>query len=130
MAGVLAGFLLLISVFSLCGCTQPSAAEHPHLVTDLRFSPSAFDSFRGNTQLRYRLAAPSVLTIYITRLDTFGEEQLVRTIMQNLSETRGVHSHTWLGDTEQGFFAPVGRYVGVVRTERRRFETLVTVYHQ
>lgn len=56
-------------------------------------------------------------------------EYLVKTIWRGGSETKGNHAHAWLGDTDQGFFAPAGEYLGIVLIGHRRFEAGVFVYH-
>ena len=124
---LVAGLVAAVNFVVIPGCSQPSALDHPDLLTDLRFSPSAFDSFRGNTQIRYRLAAPATVTI--VKYDTLGREYLVKTIWREGSETKGNRAHAWLGDTDQGYFAPAGEYLGVVTIGRRRFEAGVLVYH-
>ena len=130
-AGILvAGLLTAANLVATPGCTQPSALDDPDLLTDLRFSPSAFDSFRANTQLRYRLGAPAVVTIAIAKRDTLGRDSLVKMIWRDGRETKGNHEHAWLGDTDQGFFAPAGEYLGVIRIGHRRFEAGVRVYHE
>lgn len=111
------------------GCTFPSAADDPELVSNLRCSPSAFDSFTRNTEIRYTLKAAARVSINIVKRDSAGKELLVRTIITDLHETKGSHTHTWLGDTESGFFAPSGLYIVQVRAGSRRFETAVRVFH-
>jgi hypothetical protein len=127
---LIAGLVTVANLVATPGCSQPSALDHPDLLTDLRFSPSAFDSFRGNTQIRYRLAVPATVTIIIAERDTLGREYLVKTIWRGGRETKGNRSHAWLGDTDQGFFAPAGEYLGVITIGRRRFEAGVRVYHE
>lgn len=122
---------LLTSVISigLYTCKLPTALDDPALVSNLRFSPSAFDSFRTNTEIRYTLKTPTTVTIFISKKDSLGREFLVKTLIENVHETKGTHSNTWLGDTNQGQFAPIGSYVGVVQIQHRRFETAVLVFH-
>jgi hypothetical protein len=116
-------------LIALSSCKLPTALDDPALVSNLRFSPSAFDSFRTNTEIRYTLKAPATVSIFISRRDSLGQDFLVKTLIENVNETKGSHSHTWLGDTNQGQFAPIGSYIGVVQIQRKRFETAVLVFH-
>lgn len=108
---------------------MPVGEEDASLVTSLRFSPSAFDSFRRNTEIRYTLKSPSTVSINIVRRDSAGQMFLVNTIAENTYETKGSHSHTWLGDTRSGLFAPSGLYLGVLRIGDKQYETSVRVFH-
>jgi len=122
---------LFISVLSLLliSCKLPTAADDPNIVSNLRFTPSAFDSFTKNTEVQYTLKDPVTVNISIVRKDSSGQEYLVRTIAEEIHETKGTHRHTWLGDTEKGLFAPIGTYIGIVRIESRRFEATVLIFH-
>jgi len=113
----------------LNSCELPTALDDPALVSNLRFSPSAFDSFRTNTEIRYTLKAPATVSIFISKRDSVGREFLVKTLIENVNETKGSHSHSWLGDTNQGQFAPIGSYIGVVQIQHKRFEAAVLVFH-
>ncbi len=77
----------------------------------------------------YTLAAPSTVSLSITRADTTGAERLVKTLARNMQETGGVHAHMWLGDTDGGIFAPAGEYTGVLQIENHRYATTVVVFH-
>ena len=110
-------------------CSHPSQLDDPELVTSLRFSPSAFDSFKSNTQILYTLKAPATLNAYILKVDSTGKEYLVKTLVLNAAESKGSHAHTWLGDTDDGLFAPTGTYIGVIQIQQRRFESTVLVFH-
>jgi hypothetical protein len=123
--------LLTAIPLTLCSasCKLPSAADDPSVVTNLRFSPSAFDSFRRNTEIKYTLRLPATLSIHIVRRDSSGQMLLVNTLVENVYETKGTHAHTWLGDTRTGFFAPTGLYIGVLQIGNQRFETAVRVFH-
>lgn len=124
LAYIIAALLPLLQ-----GCTLPCPGDSPVIVTNLRFSPSAFDSFARNTEIRYTLAAPVKVSVAILRSDSEAGTQLVKTLFTDLSESKGVHAHTWLGDTGQGRFAPAGEYTGVVTVSSQRFETTVRVFH-
>ena len=63
-------FLLVL----LSSCNYPSQLDDPELVNSLRFSPSAFDSFKANTELRYTLKVPATLNAYILKSDSTGKE--------------------------------------------------------
>ena len=110
-------------------CKLPTAADDPNVISSLHFTPSAFDSFQRNTEMKYSLKAASVVSVYIMKKDSSQQEQLVKTLVENVNETKGSHSITWLGETNQRFFAPVGMYYGVVRINDRSFETTVQVFH-
>ena len=111
------------------GCRWPNAEESPEIVSSLRFSPSAFDSFSRNTEIRYTLKAPVRVSAVITRRDAQGGEAVVKWLFVELAESKGSHAHTWLGDNDQGRFAPAGEYRGVVLVGGQRFETTVGVFH-
>lgn len=124
--------VFLIFLFVILGfmqCNLPNVTDDPALVSNLRFSPSAFDSFKRNTELKYTLKNPSVVSIYIIKKDSAQNDLLVKTLVENANETKGTHSTTWLGDTNQRYFAPIGIYLGVLKIGSRRFETSVQVFH-
>ncbi len=125
-------FCLLLTAFCLLlffpGCRDPFSIDDRGLVTSLRFVPSAFDSFRANTEVKYTLSAPSTVTLSIVSRGN-GRDQLVATLASCISETKGTHGHTWLGNTNAGEFAPAAVYVGVLQIEARRFEAVVQVFH-
>ena len=121
--------ILLILSSLVCGCSLPSSLGDPELVSSLRFSPSAFDSFKSNTQILYSLKAPATLSVYILKIDSIGKEYLVKTLVLNAAESKGSHAHSWLGDTDDGLFAPTGTYIGIIQIQQRRFESTVLVFH-
>ena len=121
--------ILLILSSLVCSCNSPSSLDDPELVSSLRFSPSAFDSFKSNTQVLYTLKAPATLNAYILKVDSTGKEHLVKTLVLNAAESKGSHAHTWLGDTDDGLFAPTGTYIGVIQIQQKRFEATVLVFH-
>ena len=127
--GRLRGGLFLIMVISFVSCKLPTAADDPSIVSNLRFTPSAFDSFTKNTEVQYTLKNPVAVNISIVKRDSSGQEYLVKTIAEVIHETKGTHRHTWLGDTEKGLFAPIGTYIGQIQIESQRFEATVLVYH-
>ncbi len=53
----------------------------------------------------------------------------MKTLVLNVAESKGSHSHTWLGDTDDGYFAPSGLYIGIIKIQERRFESTVLVFH-
>ena len=116
-------------LFILVSCKLPTAADDPSIVSNLRFTPSAFDSFTKNTEVQYTLKNPVTVSISIVKKDSSGQEFLVRTIAEDIRETKGTHRHTWLGDNEKGLFAPIGTYIGIVQIESQRFEATVLVFH-
>jgi hypothetical protein len=120
---------VLIVLALLNSCSHPSQLDDPELVNSLRFSPSAFDSFKSNTEMRYTLKIPVTLNAYILRPDSTGKEFLVKTLAINAAESKGSHAHTWLGDTDDELFAPPGLYIGLIQIQERRFESTVLVFH-
>jgi hypothetical protein len=120
--------ILVLPVAFALGCSLPTA-DDAHLVSSLRFSPGGFDSFKANTQLMYTLAAPSTVSLSITRADTTGAERLVKTLARDMQETGGVHAHMWLGDTDGGIFAPAGEYTGVLSIGNHCYATTVVIFH-
>ena len=120
---------LISAIFSvmLCSCTLPTQPDL--LVSSLRCSPSAFDSFRTNAEVRYTLAKPATVSIYIARRDASGGLQLVNILAENIYETKGSHGHTWLGETSAGFFAESGLYIAILRIEGNQYETTVRIFH-
>jgi len=124
-----AAAIVLLSAYVLPGCSMPTSADDADIVANLRFSPGAFDSFRRNTEILYTLKKPGYVTFSIVRRTASGTDQPVLTLFSGLLESKGYHSHTWLGDTSQGLFAPPGDYIGIVRVGDRRFEAAVRVFH-
>jgi hypothetical protein len=108
---------------------MPVEAGDSDILANLRFSPGAFDSFRRNTEILYTLKEPARVTFSIVRRTPAGVEQPVVTLFTELLESKGYHTHTWLGDNSQGLFAPAGDYVGIVRVDDRRYEAAVRVFH-
>ena len=120
---------VVLSALSLSGCRMPTSADDADILANLRFSPGAFDSFRRNTEILYTLKQPARVTFSIVRRPPSGADQPVMTLFTGLLESKGFHSHTWLGDTSQGLFAPAGDYIGIVRVDDRPFEAAVRVFH-
>ena len=120
---------ILVLLMCLNACSHPSQFDDPELVNSLRFSPSAFDSFKSNTEMRYTLKVPATLNAFVLKTDSTGKEYLVKTLVLNADESKGSHAHTWLGDTNDELFAPPGLYLGVIQIQDRRFEATVLVFH-
>jgi len=123
------GAVILFTAGMFAGCRLPGETDESLLVTNLRFSPAAFDSFKGNTELRYSLAVPSDVSCVIVKRNGAGPDLLVSALSTGIHESKGTHAHTWLGDTEAGLFAPAGEYVGIVRVRDHQFESTVRVFH-
>jgi hypothetical protein len=121
--------LILISAIVFSGCRTPTAAEDEDVLANLRFSPGAFDSFRRNTEILYTLQQPARVSFSIVRRLPSGIDQPVISIFTELLESKGYHSHTWLGDTAGGLFAPAGDYIGIVRVGAAKYEANVRVFH-
>lgn len=121
--------LFFSALLSLAGCRAGAGPDEASAVSSLRFSPSAFDSFKRNAELRYTLGAPADVRISIVRRDAGGGEVFVKLLGAALRQTKGSHAITWLGDTNEHLFAPAGTYFGVVECGGARFETPVEVFH-
>ncbi len=119
---------ILLSILSF-SCKLPTAADDPNIVSNLRFTPSAFDSFTKNTEIQYTLKNPVTVSISIVKKDSSGQEFLVKNLAEDIHETKGSHRHTWLGDTDKGYFAPIGTYIGILQIESKRYETTVLIFH-
>jgi hypothetical protein len=118
--------ILTLVLVGILGCRIPVDPEL--LVSDFRFSPEAFDSFTGTTSLRYTLKRPATTTIRIIAPGKSGS--VVMTLFEELKESSGLHQHTWLGDTEEGYFAPAGEYLGELEVEGESYQAVVRVYHR
>ena len=121
--------LVAVLLLNETSCNYPSQSGDPGLVTNLRFAPSAFDSFKRNTELRFTLGTPRTLSIAIARTSSAKEMHVVKTLIVNAAETKGSHSVAWLGDNDGGYFAPAGIYLGVVTIDDQRYSTTVQVFH-
>ena len=119
----------LMSLFLLSSCKFPTSADESLLVSNLRFSPSAFDSYSKNTEIQYSLSSPTALSIYVMKKDSVGNYALVKTLADDISETKGTHRHTWLGETESNYFAPTGTYIGMIVIGSSKFEATVLIFH-
>jgi hypothetical protein len=119
----------LISLTAFSACRIPVSPEDG-LVTNFRFQPEAFDSFTGSTSVRYSLARPAVTTFRICTRGENGTLETVIVLFESLRESKGTHEHTWLGDTDEGYFAPAGSFLGILEAEGERFESIVRVYHR
>jgi hypothetical protein len=123
-------FAMLISFLLFASsCRLPVGAPDAGVVTNLRFTPSAFDSFKNNTEIRYSLKVPASVSIAIVRRDSLQNEIPVVTLISKINETSGTHAHTWLGNTDRGTFAPADTYFGIVVADNERFEASVCVFH-
>lgn len=124
-----AATILIAAAGLLPGCRLPGEVDAALLVANLRFSPAAFDSFKGNTEIRYSLGAPAEVSCVIVRRGGAPPDIFVTTLCSKIHESKGTHAHSWLGDTGTGLFAPAGEYVGILNTGDRRFEATVRVFH-
>jgi hypothetical protein len=122
-------WLITICLANAAGCSHPAGSGDPGIVSNLRFAPSAFDSFKRNTELKFTLKLPESVNITIVRRNAAGGESPVKRLIQNARETRGSHSVSWLGDTESGLFAPAGIYLAVVEIDAQTYETSVQIFH-
>lgn len=121
--------IILCGLLGLPACRMAAGPDDASVVSSLRFSPSAFDSFKRNAELRYTLGAPAEVRITVLRRDAGGDELLVKVLGTALRQTKGAHAITWLGDTSEHLFAPAGTYFGVVECGGARFEAPVEVFH-
>jgi hypothetical protein len=118
--------LLIVLLSAPVACRLPGAAED-QLVTGFRFEPEAFDSFTGSASIHYTLSRPAVTTL---RIFMRGKNEPLIVLFESLRESKGTHEHTWLGDTEEGYFAPAGNFRGILDAEGEQFEAVVRVYHR
>jgi hypothetical protein len=121
--------LIVLIAGYIAGCKVPGEVDTSLLVANLRFSPAAFDSFKGNTEIRYSLGEPAEVSCVIVRRGTAPPDLLVTTLCAAVHESRGTHAHTWLGDTNTGLFAPAGDYIGIVTVRDHRYEATVRIFH-
>jgi len=97
----------------------------PDIITNLRFSPDTFDSYKRNTSLKYSLLKSAKVSIHI--YDSNGEK--VKTLISNLLETKGTHSHGWLGISDKGQFVPAGIYLAKVKADADEAFASVEIFH-
>lgn len=106
----------------LTACSAPE----PEIVKSLRFEPPLFDSFKQNTKLKFELTKPATADIFITD----REGNLIKTIATSINLTRGTQTFGWKGDTNEGYFAPVGIYIGTVKIKNNKtYKTTVEIFH-
>lgn len=122
--------LLPLGLILLASCRIPVSGPAEALVSNFQFEPEAFDSFIGVSRARYSLTQPTHTSLSIVRLSDDGKRTHVITLFESLFETRGSHGHTWLGDTDEGTFAPSGSYIGILTAGTEHYETVVRVYHR
>ena len=122
-------WLFTICVVCTFRCSPSTGPVDPDVLSNLRFSPSAFDSFKRNTELKFSLKVPETLNISIVRRNASGADSRVKILIGNARETRGSHSVSWLGDTDDGLFAPAGIYFALVEIGSQSYETSVQVFH-
>jgi hypothetical protein len=98
--------ILLFIQFLFCASCGVNPLR-PNIITNLRFTPDCFDSYKRNTSLKYSLLKEAEVSIQI--YDSNGNK--VKTLLANLLETKGSHSHGWLGISDAGTFVPTGIYL-------------------
>ena len=119
--------LILISIFlqflfnTSCGVNP----LRPDIITNLRFSPDAFDSYKRNTSLKYTLLKEAEVSIEIYNANGIK----VKTLIENLMETKGSHSHGWLGISDKGTFVPAGIYIAKVAADYDEAFASVEIFH-
>ena len=107
----------------LCGClTNPL---RPNIITNLRFSPDVFDSYKGNTSLKFTLQEEARVSIWMSS----ASGQRVKHLVDNVVETKGTHSHGWLGLNDDGYFVPAGVYLATVTADSDEAQTSVELFH-
>jgi hypothetical protein len=116
--------MIMLGTLAL-SCHLPTQ-QMAELVTSFRFEPEAFDSFTSSASIRYTLSRPAVTTLRIERKG--GETVIV--LFESLKESKGSHEHLWLGETDEGYFARAGAYVGILEVEGKTYESVVRVYHR
>ena len=126
----LLAIIVPVAMIFMASCRIPVGQETDSRVSNFRFEPEAFDSFMGVSRAHYTLSQASVTSLHILRKTDDGKSILVMTLFENLFESKGIHQHSWLGDTMEGTFASSGIYLGVLRLGSERFEAVVRVYHR
>ena len=117
--------LILLLVQLLLSASCGVNPLRPNIITGLRFSPDTFDSYQRNTSLKYSLLKEAEVSIYI--YDSQGKE--VKTLIENLLETTGSHSHGWLGISDLGTFVPTGIYIAKVEADYDFAFASVEIFH-
>jgi hypothetical protein len=115
--------LLSFNFLFIAGCVANPLA--PNLILNLRFSPDAFDSYKRNTSLKYSLLKEAEVSIII--YDSTGRK--VKTLIEHLLETKGSHSHGWLGISDLGAFVPTGIYIAKVEADGDVAFASVEIFH-
>ena len=120
--GLLLSVCLIVELYiTSCGVNP----LRPNIITNLRFSPDTFDSYKRNTSLKYSLLKEAEVSIEI--YNSSGNK--VKTLIENLSETKGTHSHGWLGISDKGVFAPAGIYIAKLKADYDEAFSSVEVFH-
>lgn len=95
------------------------------IITNLRFSPDTFDSYKRNTSLKYSLIKEAQVSIEI--YDSSGNK--VKTVLSSLIETKGIHSHGWLGVSDKGEFVKAGIYIAKLKADSDQAFASVEIFH-
>jgi flagellar hook assembly protein FlgD len=75
--------------------------------------------------LKYTLLKQAEVSIHI--YDANGN--LVKILLENLLETKGTHSHGWLGIADKGVFVPAGLYLAKVKADYDEAFASVEIFH-
>ena len=116
-------YLTILTLLTLTSCGINPL--RPSIITSLRFSPDTFDSYKRNTSLKYTLLKEAEVSIAI--YDSKGNK--VKTLLENLKETKGTHSHGWLGISDKAIFVPVGIYLAKVKADYCEAFASVEIFH-
>ena len=116
--------MLLVIFWLTTGCNLNNPFR-PEIITSLRFSPDAFDSYQRNTSIRFTLTRRATVSAWISNS---GGEIIIQ-LAQKIEQTRGTHSLAWLGLDGNGTFVTPGVYIAWVSADYDRASASVVVYH-
>ena len=116
--------MLLVMFWLTAGCNLNNPFR-PEIITSLRFSPDAFDSYKRNTSIRFALTRRATVSAWITNS---GGEVIIQ-LAEEFEQTRGTHSLAWLGLDLNGTFVTPGVYIAWVSADYDRASASVVVYH-
>ena len=115
--------LWVCSGLFLAGCL--ANPFRPDIITNLRCSPDVFDSYKSNTSVKYTLLQEATVSIWISSADG----QRVKHLVDTRVETKGTHSHGWLGLNDHGYFVPAGVYLTTVKADSDEAQASVELFH-
>lgn len=116
--------MLLVIFWLTTGCNLNNPFR-PEIITSLRFSPDAFDSYKRNTSIKFTLTRRATVSAWITN----SRGEVIIQLTQEIEQTRGTHSLAWLGLDLNGTFVTPGVYIAWVSADYDTASASVVVYH-